>query len=248
MRDMNEEQMIITELLQNEGIKAKGYGIISRYFMKDDISHDAKSIYAYLCSYAGGGTTALTDRKTILYHMGISKDRYYRALNALIEDGYITIKQVREEGRKFSKNIYTIATIPKKFLKQPSKDVEAYTVIRNQGLEALGYGMISKIPMQDRRIHIISKSVYAYLCALAGAGNQTLQARDLLLQELNLSEKTYLKYLRQLLKCDYISRVQTKGEKGEFSINKYCINMFPNKQNKSALESKALDSEMKDAK
>lgn len=107
---MNKE--LLTDILEVEGINAKGYGNIPKLVMKDRrLSRDAKCIYAYFCSYAGQGTQAFPSVSLILHDLGISKSTYYKHLNLLKRYGYIETRQIKKSG-KFSRNIYTLCTNP----------------------------------------------------------------------------------------------------------------------------------------
>ncbi|MBU5323412.1 helix-turn-helix domain-containing protein [Sarcina ventriculi] len=119
--------------LRFEGIYENGYGLISKSFMKDKrLTIEAKSIYTYLCSYCGGGTTAYPSVALQCSDLCISESRYYKHRQLLLEYGYIKVEQERElveyeDGTKkemFSHNVYTIVlNIDKEFLekKAPKK-------------------------------------------------------------------------------------------------------------------------------
>ena len=119
--------------LKFEGIYENGYGLISKSFMKDKrLTIEAKSIYTYLCSYCGGGTTAYPSVSLQCSDLCISESRYYKHRQLLLEYGYIKVEQERElveyeDGTKkemFSHNVYTIVlNIDKEFLekKAPKK-------------------------------------------------------------------------------------------------------------------------------
>lgn len=93
-----------------EGVMSKGYGIIPKLIMKDkDLSIEAKSIYAYLVSYTGSGTTAYPSVSLMCSDLGISKDRFYRHRKKLVEKGYIKIEQHQNETG-WSNNVYTITS------------------------------------------------------------------------------------------------------------------------------------------
>jgi len=99
-------------ILEVEGINSKGFGTIAKLVMMDQrLSIEAKAIYSYFCSYAGGGSTAFPSVSKILYDLKISKTRYYKHFNLLVDYGYISVKQIKEEN-KFGKNLYTLHTNP----------------------------------------------------------------------------------------------------------------------------------------
>jgi DNA replication protein DnaD len=101
-----------TNILEVEGINAQGFGMIAKMVMLDQrLTIEAKAIYSYFCSYAGGGSTAFPSVSKIIYDLKISKDRYYKHFKLLVECGYITIRQTKDKG-KFANNIYRIMSNP----------------------------------------------------------------------------------------------------------------------------------------
>lgn len=99
-------------------INSKGFGTIPKVAMIDkNLNIYAKALYAYFCSYTGGGDTCFPSRKKICYDLGISIDTFGKYLGQLVECGYIKVKQIKEKGR-FSHNVYTlldtISPCPKK--------------------------------------------------------------------------------------------------------------------------------------
>lgn len=108
-----------------------GYGQIAQKVMRDKTIHTtAKAIYAYLCSFAGGGLevdrSAFPSVALIMDELNIkSEDTFYKYRKQLVDAGYITVDQKRDEEGKFLKNIYYIEAIvkPKKVVGIPkSKD------------------------------------------------------------------------------------------------------------------------------
>lgn len=99
----------MSDKLKLEGVLSQGYGIIPKLVMKDkDLSIEAKSIYSYFCSYAGGGNTAFPSVELICSDLGISENRLLKHRKQLIDKGYIKVKRERKE-KGWSNNIYTIA-------------------------------------------------------------------------------------------------------------------------------------------
>ena len=65
--------------LRVEGVNFKGFGILPKYVMLDhDLTLEAKTIYAYFCSFAGNGDTTFPSRSKILSDLPMSKDCYYK--------------------------------------------------------------------------------------------------------------------------------------------------------------------------
>ncbi|WP_422445354.1 helix-turn-helix domain-containing protein [Thermoanaerobacterium sp. DL9XJH110] len=70
--DSSEKIDELSDILQVEGVKAKGYGIIPKIVMQDPrLTISAKAIYAYMCSFAGSGTTAFPCVEKICKDLGI---------------------------------------------------------------------------------------------------------------------------------------------------------------------------------
>ena len=101
------------QLVTQGNIHSKGYGIISKLVMQDrKLTRDSKCIYAYICSYAGGGNTAYPSISKICYDLSIKDEGTYRKhMKLLVENGYISITKTRDGKGKFDRNIYTINTI-----------------------------------------------------------------------------------------------------------------------------------------
>lgn len=224
------------DLLRVEGIQSMGFGILPKFIMIDtDLTLEAKSIYAYFCSYAGNGTTTFPSRSKILFDLSIAKNRYYKHFDLLLQQGYITVKQQKEKNStRFARNIYTLVSNPKKFQnipQNPSKK-QLYNNIAYSGLKSLGYGMIPKSVMIDQRLSIKSKGIYAYFCTFTGAGNIAFPQKDKILYHLGINEKTYYKFFNVLKEYNYITVVQRHID-GKLSTNEYILNDTPNEVNTS---------------
>lgn len=100
-----------------EGVLSKGYGIMPKMITTDtNLTIEAKAIYAYMVSFAGAGETAFPKVSTMLYHLQISKTRYYKNLNLLKESGYIEVQSRRKFDPKLKKwvqdsNLYVIKQV-----------------------------------------------------------------------------------------------------------------------------------------
>ena len=96
------------DIIKGAAINSKGYGIIPKLVMQDrDLSITAKAIYAYLASYSGNGDSCFPSRDRVCYDLGIGKDTFIKHLVLLKDKGYVTVLQMKENGR-FSHNIYTL--------------------------------------------------------------------------------------------------------------------------------------------
>lgn len=94
-----------------ENINEKGYGIIPKLVMQDkNLSIESKAIYSYFCSYAGAGNQAFPSINKIMSDLGIGKNRFYKHLNLLKDNGYITTKQHKNNSNKFTNTVYTLCS------------------------------------------------------------------------------------------------------------------------------------------
>lgn len=114
-------------------IYENGYGLIAQKVMRDrDLSPIAKSIYSYICSFAGvgkdGERTAFPGVALMKEELGIKTNgAYYKHRNQLIEKGYLTIEKQRQEGQRFDNNLYFIEAVPVEITKEEKPQSEKQT-------------------------------------------------------------------------------------------------------------------------
>lgn len=239
MAESNELQ----DLLRVEGINCKGFGIIPKAVMHDtELSIEAKTIYSYFCSFAGNGTTAFPSRDTILFHLKMTKDYYYKNFRQLEEQGFLRVERT---GSFPYKNIYTLVPNPKKFEDKQTEYNKAYSQIKFSGLKAFGFGMIPKAVMIDDRLDVKAKGIYSYFCSYAGSGIAAFPKVDKILYHLKIGRQAYYKYYNQLISCNYITVVQRKAEGGRFTVSDYYLNEAPDSAlvDKSDIEEPCDDSQ-----
>lgn len=112
------------------GIKQMGYGTVPKAVMLDDRLHyKAKALYAYFCSFAGNGTTAVPKRDTICYHMQFTINSFQRYIRELIQYNYIEVEQTKKQGR-FANNIYYLNDLPDEEIGQ--KEIERRNEIQKK--------------------------------------------------------------------------------------------------------------------
>lgn len=217
-------QNAFSDKLKVEGLNFKGYGIIPKYVMLDqDLTLEAKGIYAYFCSFSGNGDTAFPSRDRILADLQISKDTYYNHFKKLCEQGYITVKQTMGERSTFSRNVYTLVSNPKK-MELSSGDMNGQLLF--SGVKALGYGMIPKAVMIDERLPLKAKALYAYFCSFTGAGKQAFPRLEQIMAHVHIALKAYYKYFNLLQECNYVTAVQRRVN-GKLGVNDYYLNDMP---------------------
>ena len=108
---------------------------------------------------------------------------------------------------------------------------ELIDILRVKGINARGFGTIPKIVMQDRRISVGAKALYAYLCSFTGSGNTAFPGVKKICLDLCITDKTFRSYRAELEKHGYRSR--TMRELGKFNPNIYTIIQFPRIQSPS---------------
>ena len=90
---------------------ARGFGMVPRLVMQDiRLTPEAKCIYAYLCSYSGCETQDFPDTETIIYHLGMEKEEFFKNIELLKVYGYVTVDQ--ESGVESPRMIFTIEQYP----------------------------------------------------------------------------------------------------------------------------------------
>lgn len=111
-------------------------------------------------------------------------------------------------------------TITKKNSIPENEDCQDKIVM--QGINSKGFGIIPKLVMQDRRLSIQAKAIYAYLCSYAGNGETAFPSRNKILFDLCINKDTYQKYLKQLKDYGYI-KVQKVRKDGRFIRNLFVL-------------------------
>ena len=104
-------------------------------------------------------------------------------------------------------------------------------VLRIQGVNAAGYGIIPKLVMQDQRLTRDAKAIYAYMCSFAGAGDTAFPSTKKICHDLGFAKiETMVKHRRQLEKCGDIKVEQERDSNGKFARNIYTLIQFPEEQ------------------
>jgi len=105
---------------------------------------------------------------------------------------------------------------------------EFVDILRVEGVNARGYGIIPKIVMQDKRLSQGAKLIYAYFCAFAGAGETSFPSTKKICTDLGFgSEETFRKHRAYLVKYGYLKITQVRGPTGKFRNNIYTLCQFP---------------------
>jgi DnaD/phage-associated family protein len=111
-------------------------------------------------------------------------------------------------------------------------------IILHEGdIQSKGYGIIPKLVMQDNRLTIESKAIYAYLSSYCGGGtNQAFPSVKTITTHLNISEKRFQGHVKTLKELGYITVEKKRDNKGIilhniYIINQYIKNDYPSGQN-----------------
>ncbi|MFR2433015.1 MAG: DUF6017 domain-containing protein [Hungatella sp.] len=96
-------------------------------------------------------------------------------------------------------------------------------IIQVQGINSLGYGIIPKMAMQDKRLTIQAKAIYSYFCSYAGAGKTAFPKQTKILADLKISRNCYYTHFNLLKEYGYIQTYQEKNDDGSFSRNIYTL-------------------------
>lgn len=210
--------------LKTEGIACMGFGIVGKAVMADaSLTPEAKAIYAYLASFAGAGESSFPTRDKILSDLALGKGRYYSHFKLLIQEGYISVQKMKGY---LNRNCYLLVSNPKKLQAAGLPGGSKAGKLVSSGIRSKGYGMIYKAVMQDKRLSVTAKAIFAYLSSYAGAGTVSFPSRTRILKELGISESTYYKHFRQLIDCGYLTVAQRKVDH-KFSVNDYYFNEYP---------------------
>lgn len=239
--------------LHVEGVNFKGYGSVPKYAMRDkDLSITAKGIYAYFCAMSGSGDSTFPSLATIQTHLQLGNRAYYAHRQQLIDQGYLLVSSKERISGEFSQNLYTLVSNPKKFAeKVPENEWQSvvYSTIVQEGIKSVGYGDIPRSVMQDDRMDIKAKAVYAYFASYAGSGKTAFPGVPHIIEDLGISKTTYQKAMRTLQDLGYIVVKQNNGcgngvKKNGFGVNSYHLIDKPDltqPKNAQTVNAKAVD-------
>lgn len=95
--------------------------------------------------------------------------------------------------------------------------------LRGQGVLAQGYGITPKTVMQDDRLTIEAKAIYAYIASFAGAGTTAFPGKRKMAVDLKISEERLYTHRKLLIKCGYITVTQERGANGTLGKTVYTL-------------------------
>lgn len=86
-----------------------------------------------------------------------------------------------------------------------------------------GYGITPKAVMQDPRLSIEAKAIYAYIASFAGSGTTAFPGKRKIAADLNISEERLYNHRKQLIKYGYITVEQERGPGGTLGKTIYTL-------------------------
>ena len=196
-------------------IDSRGYGRIYKAVMRNrQLPLLAKTIYAYMCSYAGNGYQAYPKRDKIVRDLQMNKDTFTKHLALLVDGGYI-VKERTAAG-----NVYTIQRTVPGWDNPVQAEGDMTDMLVMESVSAQGFGTVPKIVMLDTRLTAQAKAIYAYFASFAGAGTTAFPHRATIMRDLGLSPVTYYKHYNLLLNLGYIS-VEQRKTSGKYDVSLY---------------------------
>lgn len=211
-------------MIQN--ILKDGYSTFSQVAIKDkNLDIKSKAIYLFLCAYKNTENIATPKRDTIMNYLGIgSKVTYYKYMNALEKQGYISKSVLKVDGKFFS-NQYKINN------KIGEKDIFE------------NYGIIPKAVMNDKSLSIEAKAVYGYFCAYRNKKTNDVVYTNIsqLQNHLNIGVDRLNNSIKRLVEIGYVEKKQHTNEY-KFSSNLYHLVGY--KENITVKESKLSEIEI----
>jgi Helix-turn-helix domain len=114
------------------------------------------------------------------------------------------------------KGVYMINESEKEFM----------DVLKQEGIYDIGYRFISTTVMQDTRLTIEAKGIYAYLCSCEGEGNFVSPSIETICADLCISQNRFRNHLKLLTQFNYIKVSQVKYN-NRFACNIYKLIQNP---------------------
>lgn len=105
-------------------------------------------------------------------------------------------------------------------------------IIQFENVNSKGFGCIPKMVMQDTRLGLQAKGIYAFLASYAGAGKAAFPCLKTILYYLGIGQDTYYKYLKQLIEYGYIRAEKQRNERGNFwrTVYTLCSDISPHEE------------------
>lgn len=234
LSDFTPENEVPISVKTPEGIFAQGFGFLAKYPMIDpDLPIESKSLYALICSYidqTGSSRTFLTVVK-ICDFLQIAPHSFYKYLEKLVTNGYITISKRTSSVSNFPINEYFVQPFPPKFRanRPDGKHKKEYKQIRDaKSIRAAGYGLIPKLPLLVPNVGIKAKGLYAYLVTYLDRDSHTVwPSQQQIMTDLNVSAPVLRAAFKELVSASLLLKGSQFREGGKFSSQPYKIATDP---------------------
>lgn len=151
----------------------------------------------------------------------MSKEVYYKALNQLIDTGYLKVGKAQDF---LNKNVYIINNSPNHIISEATlvNNTEKST-LSHEGVKSHGFGVIPKAIMCDKALTINAKALLAYFYSLAASGACAFPDRSVILTSLCISKSTYYDALNLIVERGYVTIKSRRSQNGRFTINNYIL-------------------------
>lgn len=101
----------VRDILRMEGVLSQGFGMIPRLVMRDrNLTAEAKCIYSYISSFAGGGSQVDLNEDVILDELQMSVEAFLEHL--LLLKMYDYIRELRLDGTGESRYVIVMKPQP----------------------------------------------------------------------------------------------------------------------------------------
>jgi DnaD/phage-associated family protein len=101
-----------------------------------------------------------------------------------------------------------------------------------------GYGIVAKLVMRDKELSPEAKAIYSYICSFAGSGTTAFPSAELMMHELNMGDKRFYKFRKELVDKGYITIFkQRNGNRREKNIYHLESELVSKKSEHSQFES-----------
>ena len=95
--------------------------------------------------------------------------------------------------------------------------------INTEVIQDTGYGLIPRRVMRDEHLSTTAKCIYCYLASFAGNTGRSFPSTSLMAKELNISNDTLFKYLKELKTKNVITVEKEKSLDSKFTKNIYYL-------------------------
>lgn len=208
------------ESLYIPALERDGFGLLPRLpMMGKELDLNAKALLTIMYSYAhttnaendNASCVAFPGRDTLMAISKMSKPTYYRALNQLIDKGFVSVKQERKQTENnnnrigWAHNIYTLENNPICYKNGEAfvYDTELYVGYQKMGVNCKGRGAVYKRPLLACSFSTKAVAAYGYICAYNCFGVCRLNL-DLMRMSLGLGRDAFAKVLYELNCSGYV--------------------------------------------